>query len=58
MLTCIVVGSGVVTYCWIGPLSLLVIDWTSVRNWFPIVRGVYIGGTTSSSCVGYTYPCT
>jgi hypothetical protein len=36
----------VVTYCWMGSLSLLMTIWTIVVNWFPIICGMSISGMT------------
>jgi hypothetical protein len=42
----------------VGCLSLLVIGWTTIGNWFPMEYGVYVGSTTSCLGTRYTFPCT
>jgi hypothetical protein len=49
------VGTNVVTCYWTCSLSLLVIGWTILGNWFPTKCGVYVGGTTCCLGTGYSY---
>jgi len=55
VVTCIVVGIDVVTSCWTSCLSLFVIGWTTIKNWFPIEFGIYVGGTIGCSSTKYTF---
>jgi hypothetical protein len=49
------VGTSVIIGCWTSYLSMLIIGWTIVGNWFPIECGVCVGGTIGCSSTGYTY---
>jgi hypothetical protein len=52
------VGIGAIIGCWTCCLSLLVIGWTIVGNWFPIEYVVYVGGTIGCWSTRYTFPGT
>jgi len=58
VVTCIVVGTNIITSCWIGCLSLLVNGWTTVGNWFPTRNGIYVGGTIGYLGTQYIIPGT
>jgi hypothetical protein len=50
-----VVGIDAIICCWTSCLSLLVISWTIVENWFPTEFGIYVGGTIGCLGTGYTF---
>ncbi len=45
----------IITYCLIGPMSLLMTGWTTIEKWLPTLCGVCIGGMTCCSSTKCTY---
>ncbi len=47
------VGTDTITGCWIGLMSMLITDRTTIQNWFPTVCGANVGGLIGNSSNGY-----
>ncbi len=47
------VGTNTIIGYWIGLMSILITNWTTVQNWFPTICGVNVGGIIGYSNNGY-----